>query len=125
MDRPVQEYAPYFVVFLGILVGTLPTVFLPQGAGALTIVVLFMKVTTGVIGLSITASGVECYRTKNYRLAVLTGLTIVGWVVLAAAARFHNESSMSLVPIWVWWLAVILVFGLAYRSTSRIVDAAG
>ena len=122
MDRPVQGYAPHFVMILGILIGTLPIVFLPQGTGALAIVVLFMKIIAGIIGLSIIAMGVQCHRTKNDRLAVFSGLTIVGWVVLGALARFHNESSMSLVPIWVWWLAVILVFGLAHQSTPRLVD---
>lgn len=122
VDWPVQGHAPHFVVILGILVGILPAVFLPQGAGPLAFVVLVMKIGASVIGLSITAIGVQCYRTKNTRLAVVTGLTIIGWIVLGAVARFHNESNMSLVPVWVWWLAVILVFGLAYQLTSRIVN---
>ena len=122
MERPVQGYTPHLVILLGILVGVLPTVILPSGAGALTVVGLFAKILAGIVGFSIVAIGVHCYRTENDRPAILTGLTTGGLVVLGAVAGFHNESDMSLVPTWAWWLAVIFVLGLAHQSTSRIVN---
>lgn len=121
MDGPSPTYAPHFLIALGVSIGALPAVLL-RGAGALAFVVLVVQLVAGVVGLGVAALGVQCYRTENDRLATVAGLTVVGWLLLAGAARTHNERSLSLVPIWAWWLAVPLVVALARRATARIVN---
>lgn len=122
MNVRLQDSAPFFVAVLGLAIGTLPTVLLPIGTGPFVFLLTGIKIIAAIIGFSITAVGIRCYRTGNTRVAVLTGLTVSGLLALGAAARHHNETNMSLIPIWMWWLAVPLIVGVAHQSAARIAD---
>ncbi len=120
-----EAFKPFalLVSALGILIVILPLIYLPSPGGALAFPVLIMKGTGIVVGLGVVSIGLHSYRTGDPRPAVATGLTVIGLVTTGVLGGLVETTGGGfLVPIWMWFLASILVIGIAFLVAYRFVD---
>lgn len=111
------------VIVLGIFVALLPFLFLPSpgDGGPITFVVRLMQGIALLAGIGVIYSGYYSYRTRNLRPAIAVGSSIIGLVVVGAVGGYVETSGGPLIPIWVWFLAAIVVIGISFWISYQFV----
>lgn len=110
------------VVALGILVAVLPLLLLPESSGPVAFAIKLMQAIAVIVGLGVVGAGFYSYRTENLRPAVATGLIVIGLLLLGALGGIVETSGGPLIPIWAWFVSVILVIAFAIVTTNRVVN---
>lgn len=114
-----SELVPLLVLCLGVLIAILPLIFLPSSSGALIFPVLIMKFLGVMVGVSVAGTGLYSYRTGNHQTAMITGLSVIGLLIVGIIGGFIETSSGYLIPIGLWMLSTTSVIVLAVILTTR------
>ncbi|WP_232819786.1 hypothetical protein [Haloprofundus halophilus] len=112
---------PLAVIALGILVAVLPLLLLPKSSGPMAFVIRLLQVIAVIVGLGVVGAGFYSYRTGNLQLAVTTGLTVIGLVLVAALGGIVETRGNLFIPIWAWFVSAILVTAFAIATINRVV----